>query len=207
MRRIEGDRGGDDWVSGFAEELGLHIPLAPVVVRTYSPTMPSAEDTWLQIRNPHGINYCWVTTEINGATRFSTTHLPVAVVDRRGRASEVGIAVPRNSQGAEPFFFHLSAASDSGELRPVSEGIVVQHLGSYMGSMIYRLGHRFIPPNIPQEWYFVFHIQEWAPEDRIMALAPPRLLVSGASHGGFLRRFLSDRISQPLPFSYLQEME
>lgn len=194
------DRFSED-TSAWVHELGITLSLAPVVVRFYSPTLPSDEDTWRQIQTPHGINFCWLTTQLSGVEHLGKDYRLTAVIDRDGEASDVGFAVPTQLTDQEPFLFQWQRRD--GDLSIIRFGTQVIRLGQYRDSLVYKIGHQYISRLIPQEWYFLFHVRGPSSSALLPELAPKKFLVSGVRHRSLWHRLKTDRLAPHLPFTPL----
>lgn len=202
MSFVETLMGSDERLPQWASEMGIDLPLAPAVVRRYSPTLPSEEDTWRQIRDPHGLNYCWLTAEHDIVGSLREDYRFAAVIDRDGEKSQIGFALPRDLTAREPFVFISQHMGRAGDLHPVVRySTYTRRLGEHLGTAVYKIGHPYVAPDAPQEWYFLFIADDQNSGTVLPELIHKRFLVSGARNRGPWQRFTTWGMAPNVPFA------
>lgn len=185
-------------LSSWFIELGVQEPVAPVIIRTYSASLPRAKDTALQITSPRGINHTWLTTEMH-ILHDLAHYLGAVVIEPKGRGSRVGIAVPHESETGQPFLFLLAGRRDTPAVIPIREGVEVHPIETSSVRAAWLIGHPFVSQDVPQEHYLVLDARGLDASD-FQKLIRPKLLVSGSAARRQQRVILG---AQTLPFEYL----
>ena len=141
--------------AAFSHELGISVPIAPVVVRAYHPFNPQVSTDrleWDSIFHPRYGETTWLTSPVEavqGDERFDF----LALIDEQGFRSEFGFAVPHSQE--EPFFFYHRG----GGLGIAEDGIPGLEVRRFPrdprqrddGLAVYEVSHPYISDQVPRE--------------------------------------------------------
>ena len=167
----------------FSHELGISVPVAPVVVRAYHPFFPAVrtdEREWDSIFHPRYGETAWLTSPAEAADGSGRFELFV-LVDERGLHSEFGFAFPHSSE--DPFFFYHRGVRNESTEDPVP-GLEVRRFPIDPrkrddGLTVYEISHPYISEQVPLESYLLIRSDDGNIQALLRNHVPFDSLISG----------------------------
>jgi len=190
----------------WAKEKGITVPLAPVVVRFYSPPHPSkisSETEWEAVMHPFYGLTTWLTSKLGKAEGYQGFEM-VSVIGMDGNHSDLGFAIPKES--GCPFCFRWEGEPHNPSTTQVS-GIETKTFppnpeGRDEGLFVFEMHHPYISDLIPQERYVLVHRRDGDVSRLIKDHVARESLMSGSGHRAKVSR-MAVGWQQKLPFEYL----
>ncbi|OGY16671.1 MAG: hypothetical protein A2785_01785 [Candidatus Chisholmbacteria bacterium RIFCSPHIGHO2_01_FULL_49_18] len=172
-----------DTDGSLSSELGISVPIAPVVVRAYHPFNPQVSTDrleWDSIFHPICGETTWLTSPVEavqGDERFDF----LALIDEQGFRSEFGFAVPHGQE--EPFFFYHRGGG-LGIAEDAVPGLEVRRFPRDPrqrddGLAVYEVSHPYISDQVPRESYLLIHSDDENIGDLLRNHVPFDSLISG----------------------------
>ena len=195
-----------DTDGSLSSELGISVPLAPVVVRAYHPYHPAVrtdEREWDSIFHPRYGETTWLTSPAEIADGSGQFDLFV-LVDERGLHSEFGFAFPRGSE--DSFFFYQRGVRNE----PTENSVSVLEVRRFPrdprqrdeGLTVYEISHPYISDQVPLESYLLIRSDDGDIHDFLHKHVPFDSLISGYKRSTPLESSRAVWWQEKVPFEY-----